>query len=203
MSNEDQESVCLKLVECVGKLIETNCRLTEWTYQEHERLLKENEEMSQLVDNMNKERKRKLNERIRQLRERARRIDDPDGANADNEREIASRTERTATEIRSATIPEQPTGNTDTDALIRQAEAAVANTRDLLKQSELTIEQSELTIEQSETTITSSEANRQEQELTEQRQAELPRLFESSESKPIVISSSNDDFDISYPDKIE
>lgn len=86
-------------------------------------------ELEKLKSEQKGQKKNELNERIKQLRERARRIDTPDGANADNEREIASRTERTATEIFSATTTEQPTGNTDTDTLIRQAEAVGASAK--------------------------------------------------------------------------
>ena len=123
-------------------------------------------ELEKLKSEQKGQKKNELNERIRQLRERARRIDDPDGANADNEREIASRTERTATEIRSATIPEQPTGNTDTDALIRQAEAVRASAR-------ADVADTRATIEQSNSKIASSTASRADREAERKRQAAL------------------------------
>ena len=123
-------------------------------------------ELEKLKSEQKGQKKNELNERIRQLRERARRIDDPDGANADNEREIANRTERTATEIRSATIPEQPTGNTDTDALIRQAEAVRASAK-------ADVADTRATIEQSNSKIASSTASRADREAERKRQAAL------------------------------
>ena len=59
---------------------------------------------------------------------------------------------------------EQSTGETDTDTLIRKAEAVRASAK-------ADVANTRVTIEQSETTITSSEANRQEHELTKQPQA--------------------------------
>ena len=103
---------------------------TEQDLQAVEAELKQlNADLEKLKSEQKGQKKNELNERIRQLRERARRIDNPDGTNSDSEREIASRTERIATEIRSAATPEQPTGNTDTDALIRQAEAVGASAK--------------------------------------------------------------------------
>ena len=120
------------IIDYNAKVRQTNDYLqaTEQDLQAVEAELKQLEaELEKLKSEQKGQKKNELNERIKQLRERARRIDTPDGANADNEREIASRTERIATEIRSAATPEQPTGNTDTDALIRQAEAVGASAK--------------------------------------------------------------------------
>ena len=127
IAKRGQEST---IISYNAKVRRTNdySQATEQDLQAVEAELKQlNADLEKLKSEQKGQKKNELNERIRQLRERARRIDDPDGANADNEREIANRTERTATEIRSATIPEQPTGNTDTDAFIRQSEAKVSS----------------------------------------------------------------------------
>ena len=126
---------------------------TEQAQQVVEAELKQLEsELEKLKSEQKGQKEYERNERIRKLRERARRIDTPDGANTDNERTIAIRTERVATEIQVDTTTEQPTGSSDTDALIRQAEAVGAS---------------------SKANVASSTASRADREAERERQAAL------------------------------
>ena len=115
-----------------AKVRQTNddSQATEQAQQAIEAELKQLEsELEKLKSEQKGQKEHERNERIRKLRERARRIDTPDGANTDNERTITIRTERVATEIQVDTTTEQPTGSSDTDALIRQAEAVGASAK--------------------------------------------------------------------------
>ena len=126
---------------------------TEQAQQVVEAELKQLEsELEKLKSEQKGQKEYERNERIRKLRERARRIDTPDGANTDNERTIAIRTERVATEIQVDTTTEQPTGSSDTDALIRQAEAVGASAK---------------------ANVASSTASRADREAERERQAAL------------------------------
>lgn len=143
------------IIDYNAKVRRTNdySQATEQKLQAVEAELKQLEaELEKLKSEQKGKKNNELNERIKQLRERARRTDTPDGTNADYERKTTSGTERIATEIQSTTTTEQPTGNTDTDTLIRQAEAVGASAK---------------------ANVASSTASRADREAERERQAAL------------------------------